>query len=84
MPTAPADSRLIGFRILHCQCFKPSEHLFTLFSLAKLGFQANFRLAEHSVVVVAQLVRVPDCDSGCRGFESRRSPHFLKASFLKE
>ena len=27
------------------------------------------------MVAVAQLVRVPDCDSGCRGFESRRSPH---------
>ena len=27
------------------------------------------------VVSVAQLVRVPDCDSGCRGFESHRSPH---------
>ncbi len=25
---------------------------------------------------VAQLVRVPDCDSGCRGFESHRPPHF--------
>ncbi len=29
------------------------------------------------MVGVAQLVRVPDCDSGCRGFESHRSPHFL-------
>lgn len=27
---------------------------------------------------VAQLVRVPDCDSGCRGFESRHSPQFSK------
>src|SRR3989344_5250711 len=26
------------------------------------------------MVGVAQLVRVPDCDSGCRGFESHRSP----------
>ena len=26
------------------------------------------------LVGVAQLVRVPDCDSGCRGFESPRSP----------
>ena len=30
-----------------------------------------------SVVDVAQLVRVPDCDSGCRGFESHHPPHFL-------
>ena len=28
------------------------------------------------MVGVAQLVRVPDCDSGCRGFESHRSPRF--------
>ena len=28
------------------------------------------------MVGVAQLVRVPDCDSGCRGFESHRSPQF--------
>src|SRR5215831_1721938 len=27
------------------------------------------------MVGVAQLVRVPDCDSGCRGFESHRPPH---------
>lgn len=26
---------------------------------------------------VAQLVRAPDCGSGCRGFESRLSPHFF-------
>ena len=25
---------------------------------------------------VAQSVRAPDCGSGCRGFDSRRSPHF--------
>ena len=31
-----------------------------------------------SMVDVAQLVRVPDCDSGCRGFESHHPPHFLK------
>ena len=28
------------------------------------------------LVGIAQLVRAPDCDSGCRGFESRYSPHF--------
>ena len=28
-----------------------------------------------SVVAVAQLVRVPDCDSGGRGFESPQPPH---------
>src|SRR5215472_14452868 len=27
------------------------------------------------VASVAQLVRAPDCDSGCRRFESGRSPH---------
>ena len=25
--------------------------------------------------------RTPDCDSGCRGFEPRFSPHFLKDEF---
>ena len=30
-----------------------------------------------SMVGVAQLVRVPDCDSGCRGFESHRPPQFV-------
>lgn len=29
------------------------------------------------MVIVAQLVRVPDCDSGGRGFKSRLSPQFL-------
>ena len=29
------------------------------------------------MVVVAQLVRAPDCDSGGRGFESPLSPHFI-------
>lgn len=28
------------------------------------------------MVDVAQLVRVPDCDSGCRGFESHHPPQF--------
>lgn len=28
------------------------------------------------MVVVAQLVRAPDCDSGGRGFKSRQPPHF--------
>ena len=37
---------------------------------AFVGFDLLF-----SMVGVAQLVRVPDCDSGCRGFESHRSPH---------
>ena len=27
-----------------------------------------------SMVAVAQLVRVPDCGSGCRGFKSRQPP----------
>src|SRR5690606_32400894 len=29
-----------------------------------------------SMVAVAQLVRVLDCDSRCRGFESPQPPHF--------
>ena len=29
------------------------------------------------MVGVAQLVRVPDCDSGCRGFDPRRPPQFV-------
>lgn len=29
------------------------------------------------MVDVAQLVRVPDCDSGGRGFETHRSPQLL-------
>ena len=28
----------------------------------------------HWMVGVAQLVRAPDCDSGCRGFESGHPP----------
>ncbi len=28
-----------------------------------------------SMVAVAQLVRVLDCDSSCRGFESHQPPH---------
>ena len=35
------------------------------------------------LVGIAQLVRAPDCDSGCRGFESRYSPQSLNnMSFL--
>src|SRR6185437_4826523 len=34
------------------------------------------RQIEKFMVDVAQLVRVPDCDSGCRGFESHRPPQF--------
>lgn len=41
--------------------------------IRKLEFSSNFV----NMAGVAQLVRVPDCDSGCRGFESRHSPHFL-------
>lgn len=29
------------------------------------------------LVDVAQLVRASDCDSECRGFESRHPPHFF-------
>src|SRR5690606_5626687 len=37
------------------------------------------------VVAVAQLVRVLDCDSRCRGFESPQPPHpFAATSFLRE
>ena len=32
-----------------------------------------------TMVGVAQLVRVPDCDSGCRGFESHRPPQLCNA-----
>jgi hypothetical protein len=32
------------------------------------------------LVGIAQLVRAPDCDSGCRGFESRYSPHFSETA----
>ncbi len=34
------------------------------------------------MVVVAQLVRAPDCGSGGRGFKSPLSPFFLGISFL--
>ena len=36
------------------------------------------------MVGVAQLVRVPDCDSGCRGFESHRPPQFEKCGPLAQ
>lgn len=40
------------------------------FSVGSIGGAAKV-----SVVAVAQLVRVPDCDSGGRGFESPQPPH---------
>ncbi len=33
--------------------------------------------------IVAQSVRVSDCDSEGRGFEPHHSPHFLKKPFRK-
>ena len=38
------------------------------------AFPAAFR---GRVAIVAQLVRAPVCGTGGRGFEPRRSPHFL-------
>ena len=38
---------------------------------------AHSDVASPRVVSVAQLGRAPDCGSGRRGFESRRSPHLL-------
>ena len=35
------------------------------------------------MVVVAQLVRAPDCGSGGRGFESHLPPKCQKASFIE-
>jgi hypothetical protein len=37
-----------------------------------------------TTVGVAQLVRVPDCDSGCRGFESHRPPQFSRCGPLAQ
>ena len=35
------------------------------------------------MVAVVQLVRAPDCDSGCRGFESHQPPiHYLLLVFF--
>ena len=34
----------------------------------------NYFCAPNLMVIVAQLVRAPDCGSGGRGFESRLSP----------
>ncbi len=34
------------------------------------------------MVVVAQLVRAPDCGSGGRGFESHLPPFFIKNALL--
>lgn len=41
------------------------------------AFPAAFR---GRVAIVAQLVRAPVCGTGGRGFEPRRSPHFLPLS----
>ncbi len=30
------------------------------------------------MVAVAQFGRAPDCDSGCRGFKSRRPPQYYQ------
>ena len=35
------------------------------------------------VVAVAQLVRVLDCDSSCRGFESPQPPHLVSTNVLR-
>lgn len=36
-----------------------------------------FTKSTTTMVLVVQLVRTPDCDSGGRGFEPLRAPHFL-------
>ena len=33
------------------------------------------------MVIVAQLVRAPDCGSGGRGFETHHSPHLKRIDF---
>lgn len=40
-----------------------------------------FIFAVPKMVIVAQLVRAPDCGSGGRGFESRLSPFFKAIGF---
>ena len=35
--------------------------------------------SQRNMVGIAQLVRAPDCGSGCRGFESHYPPHMNKA-----
>ena len=45
--------------------------------VVRVGFEFAEKSAKmRSTVGVAQLVRVPDCDSGCRGFESHHPPQF--------
>src|SRR5690606_40098262 len=39
---------------------------------------AGRAILQASMVAVAQLVRVLDCDSRCRGFESPQPPHFMR------
>jgi hypothetical protein len=36
----------------------------------------SFTFAQLKMVVVAQLVRAPDCDSGGRGFEPHHPPQY--------
>jgi hypothetical protein len=52
--------------------------------LDKQHFPAHHRLAKMSrgMVGVAQLVRAPDCGSGCRGFESPLPPFFSNAGLV--
>jgi hypothetical protein len=38
----------------------------------------------NSVVGIAQLARALDCDSRCRGFDSRCPPHFFLSPYTRE
>src|SRR3546814_18428276 len=44
------------------------------------GFALEVPAASVPMVAVAQLVRVLDCDSRCRGFESPQPPQFRSAT----
>jgi hypothetical protein len=52
--------------------FMKGEKIFN-FQLIPLGMNLECLYLSH-MVGVAQLVRVPDCDSGCRGFKSHHLP----------
>jgi hypothetical protein len=50
------------------------KNLFEIFEIGRMQIQLHFIIFAPHTVIVAQLVRAPDCGSGGRGFEPHQSP----------